>query len=304
MLSLLWIVLGIKHYFDRCLFSFSFEDSITLLCGVLSVIIGCMIYINFYDFLYTKSNLYKGSFFWKAIYMIKSILFNYSFPVFDIDLLNILDNKVNDIPLNNKCLGYFYSLIYYIFIGINNLPLLCNNLIKRRLLDIPFILFPSPISVCSYSIFLSYFGNSHLNSFFKFFKALCYSFLVLVMIHEIYVIKVVSFEHYFFIFQTILNVPLYYLLSNFFEIFLINNIVKKTDIIGNYLLVINKHKKGDAGIQGFLGRIFKCDKFGIVADAFLIFNSNNSLINDDNTKEITLDAKHINLIYPIRNSLL
>ena len=80
--------------------------------------------------------------------------------------------------------------------------------------------------------------------------------------------------------------------------------MKKTDIIGNYLLVINRHKKGDAGIQGFLGRIFKCDKFGIVADAFLIFNSNNCLINDDNTKEITLDAKHINLIYPIRNSLL
>jgi len=71
----------------------------------------------------------------------------------------------------------------------------------------------------------------------------------------------------------------------------------------DYSLVIKKHKNGDGGIQGFLGRIFKCDRFGVIADVFLVFNSNSNLVPEEGLREVALDSKHIHLIYPMRNCL-
>jgi len=230
-------------------------------------------------------------------------VFNYSFAVFDLEKINTM-NKVNDIPQNNTCLGYFYSLLYYLFIGLNNLPLLCNYLIKRRIVDLPLVLFPTPMSICSFTLFLSLFRNNINSSFFFVLNCFCYTFMLMNLVYEIYIMKIFSFEHYFFILLTFMNLILHYVLNNFFSIFSINNIVKKNAPKVDYSLVLNKHQKGDGGIQGFLGRVFKCDRFGFIADLFLIFNSNGCLVNDENSKDITLDAKHINLIYPVRNCLL
>jgi len=194
-------------------------------------------------------------------------------------------------------------MLYYLFIGINNLPLLCNYFIKRRIYEIPLVLFPSPMSICSFTLFLNLFKTNMSSSFIFTLNCLCYSFFAFNLTYELYVMQVFSFEHYFFIAVLILNVILYYGIDNFFSIFSISNVVKKESPKIDLSLVIKKCKNGDGGIQGFLGRIFKCDKLGLIADVFLVFNSNSNLVPEEGLKEVALDAKHIHLIYPMRHSL-
>jgi len=141
-------------------------------------------------------------------------------------------------------------------------------------------------------------------SFFLTLNCFCYGFLILSVIYEVYIMKIFSFEHYFFIALNVLNPILYYVINNFFNIFSIKNIVKKDSPGIDFSLVINKTPKGDGGIQGFLGRIFKCDRHGLIADVFYIFNSNSCMVPEENLRDVTLDAKHIHLIYPMRNCLL
>jgi hypothetical protein len=303
-LAIAWIIFGFKYYLDRVTLSFNFQDTILLSCSLLSIFIGFLLYINFYDLLFARSSLQKRSFFGNIKFFLESLLLNYSFAIFDLDKINSMVNVSNDISQTHSCLSYLYSVLYYLFIGINNLPLICNYLVKKRFVNIPLVLFPTPMSICTFTLFLSFFKNNMSNSFFLLLNCLLYSFFILNLIYEVYVLKIVSFEHYFFIVLTLLNIVLNYGLNNFFTIFGINNILTKTNIVNDYSLVINSHQKGEGGIQGFLGRVFKCDRFGLIADVFLIFNSNNCLVNEDNVKDITLDAKHIYLIYPVRNSLI
>ena len=304
MLAIIWTIFGFKYFMARCNYSFSFEDIILLICGGISIILGLMIYINVYDIFFGKLNVTKRSLFGNIKYLFESLLLNYSFAIFDIDQLNTLRTNINQIPNQNVYLRYLYFLLYYLFIGINNLPLICNYLIKKRFIDLPLVLFPSPNSLCCFTLFLTLFRNNLSTSFYFILNILCYSFLLINTIYEYSILKIFSIEHYFTIILTLLNIFLYHGLYNYLIIFGINRIENKAIMNCEFSLFIKKESKGDGGVQGFLGRVFKCDKYGFIADVFLIIDSKNCLLNDDKTKNITLDSKHINLIYPAsKNSI-
>jgi hypothetical protein len=101
----------------------------------------------------------------------------------------------------------------------------------------------------------------------------------------------------------VLNLILSYGLNNFFQIF------GGTSLVGthfniDYSLKIYSLDSPTAGIQGFFGRVFKCDKFGFLADMFFLLASDGKMIVDPFTKDVTLDDKHIRLIYPAPKNIL
>jgi hypothetical protein len=302
LLAVLWIIFGFKYFLNRVNLSFSFQDNVVLLCGALCVVIGFLLYVNVYDILFVKANTSSRSFLGNIRALFESLTVNYTFTIYDIDKIQDI-NKVTDIPQKHSCLSYLYTITYYLFIGINNIPLLCNYIIKKRVYNLSLILFPTPMAICSFTLFLNIFTTNMSSSLIFVLNWLCYTFFALNLTYEIYVMNVFSFEHYFFIAVLVLNFVLYYGIDNFFSIFSIRNIVRKNSPKIDYSLVIEKRKNGDGGIQGFLGRIFKCDRFGVIADVFFVFNSNSSLVQEEGLREVKLDPKHIHLIYPMRNSL-
>jgi hypothetical protein len=62
-------------------------------------------------------------------------------------------------------------------------------------------------------------------------------------------------------------------------------------------LVINYNSNGDGGIQGHHSREFFIDSFGVIANSFLKFSSNN-LVTDTEVRPIKLDSKLIKYVYP------
>jgi len=144
----------------------------------------------------------KNSFFTNCKILINLILFNYSFNAFDVEKVSSF-NLIADSSTQ--------TVLNYIFISFNTLPLLLNYFVKKRIFKIPFILYPSPISLSTMTIFFCFFRNSFIdNKYIFILEICCYLFTILNIISDVIVWNVFTYEHIFFIVLNLFNLLFIY----------------------------------------------------------------------------------------------
>lgn len=213
---------------------------------------------------------------------------NESVNVTKICQFNYQDNYYNNIK----------SVLEYSLSIINILPLLFNKVVNLEIIKLPFILFPTYISIALFTLFVnSYsFGTiSFLNI--NFLDLLCLSIIILTLINNNYsfndILLLIMITMTIVILRTLMNLKTenkpYSLLSD----------EKEINELKEYALQILYNPEGNGGVQGFKSIHFYVDKLGIVANTFYEFCSTTfNLKKDNSVRPVLLNAQQINYIYP------
>jgi hypothetical protein len=307
LLSVSWIILGYKLYLEKSMFDI-LSNKLPFALGMLSISIGLMLFVNYLEFYKVKEILQKKS----LMEMFKSFFnfffLNQSFGIFDIDkIINYSTNVDINIDPNEESSGYlFKNVLVYIFIAINTFPFLANVIVRNfntKYFTIP-TLYPSPIAISTFTIFLNYFKiyfPLHSKYFFVL-NLLCWVYLSLNMIHQCYTTGSISYENVFYLIINLLNLFVIY----YFDIFNIHQINKdKANQLLNEARFFNDGLQiihmplGDGGTQGMALRQFYIDEFGVIANSFLILSSNGELVEDTSVKQIRSEPKLVRYIYSL-----
>jgi len=200
-LSISWIIISYKIYLENTYFNDILNNKLNAICGIISLLSGLMLFVNLGDFLNIKEAFMRDSFFSNIKKFINLILFNYTFNLFDVD-------KVSSFVLISD--SSMQTILNYIFIGFNTLPLLFNYFVKKRLIKIPFVLYPSPISISTLTIFFCFFRNSFDNKYIFILEVLCYMFTLFNILSDVLVWNIFTYEHIFFIALNLFNLLFIY----------------------------------------------------------------------------------------------
>lgn len=258
-----------------------------------------MLFFNFMQF-YKIREIWNQNSFLNSTKIIFNFLFlNYSYGIFNID--KIIPSREN--------YSHLFTLIFsYVFVGLNTFPLLSNFFIKKNIFNIPIIFYPSPYALATLTLFLNNFRTYYplQSKFFSILDLICYSFIILNLVNDIFFLRIFGYEQFFFLTLNLLN----FICIFYFDIFGVNsgyncdltilNSKQDEKLVYNYAgILIKATPQGDGGIQGFYQREFFIDNFGVVANSFLIFSSKSlGFIQDLSVRSIKVDANLIKYIYP------
>ena len=202
LLSVSWIVISYKIYLENTYFDDILNNKLNVVSGVIALLTGFMLFINVNNLFSLKQSIMNNSLFSNLKALINLILFNYSFNAFDVEKISSF-NFITD--------STFQTMLNYIFISFNTLPLLLNYFVKKRLFKIPFVLYPSPISLSTLTIFFCFFRNSFIdNKYIFILEVFCYLFTILNIISDYVVWNVFTYEHIFFIALNVFNLLFIY----------------------------------------------------------------------------------------------
>jgi hypothetical protein len=196
-LSFSWIFFGYKVYLHEKI-NLILQNKIDILLGLISIVIGIILLLNFLNLL--KLNSRKTSYFTKFKEVFNFLFLNYSSGIFHKELF-----------MSYKLLIYadsYETFIKILFISFNTIPLLFNSFIHNRLTNLPFNLYPNPIFLTTFTIFLNCFRiiTPENRKYALVLDILCYIFLSLTFIYEIFILKVFSWQHILFLTLNILNI--------------------------------------------------------------------------------------------------
>ena len=260
LISISWIVLGYKFYLEQNI-SDILLNKFPIFNGLMNITIGFMLFCNFMEFSKVKEQLKQKSFLNSFKLIFNFLFLNFSNGIFDID-------KV--MPIH-----YDYSLtktiLNYIFVGLNTFPLVSNMFINKNVLNIPIVLYPSPYALATLTIFLNQFRTFYPgpSKLFIILDLLCYGFITLNLVHDIFFQRIFSYQHIFYLVLNVLN----FIFIFYFDIFglyaaakenlSLLDMKKEDNLIYNYASIgIRNIPEGDGGIQGFFQREFFIDQFG------------------------------------------
>jgi hypothetical protein len=172
----------------------------------MNIFIGIVLYVNLVELSKLKGYWNKNTLTKNLKNIFKFLFFYFSNGIFDTNRIWTLSFDPN---INLHLLFAKYSLV-----ALNTLPLISNFFIKKRILNIPFTLFPSQVSLATLTIFLNNFRISCLinGKIYILIDILCYSVLFLHFINDFIILKGFTYENLFFIILNILNsILIYYL---------------------------------------------------------------------------------------------
>jgi len=182
-----------------------FDNKTNILCGTISLLIGSMLFLKGLSPFTMIQSIMSNSFNENIKMLVNLIFFNYSFDAFDVE-------NINNFTL--VCDSYFETIMNYSFIGLNTLPLLCNYFIKKRILKIPFVLYPSPLSISTITAFFCFFKNTSANNKYTILlEVLCYLYNLVTFTNDLLVWGLLSYEHIFMIILNVFNIVFIYLYS-------------------------------------------------------------------------------------------
>jgi hypothetical protein len=211
-LAVSWMIIGYKFYLEKGIFKLLTCSRTNFLIGLINLIVGGLLYSNFIE-LFKLRDWNKKSMMNNFKQIFNFIFLNFSFEIYDV-------NKLTSSLHNNE---YTVKLILnYTFLLLNTFPLLTNFFIKKRLFNFTFALYPSPLALATFTIFLNHFRNSQVLSskVFMMLDVLCYSLLIVNLVNDFVFLKIYSFENFFFILLNVLNLVFIY----YFDIYNLNSI--------------------------------------------------------------------------------
>ena len=160
-------------------------------------------------------------------------------------------------------------------------------------------LYPSPLYLATLTLFLNKYKNQNFNNTFILANTLCYVFIILNIVYEIYFLNSTSYQQIFLVLLNIVNH-----VADYFDFFNSTpEVVLKetTNIYRNEILKIDYLPNGDGGLNGFENIDFYIDTMGTIANAFLVFCEKKfDLILDKSVKKIKLEPKLLKYVYPIK----
>lgn len=217
-LAVSWMIIGYKFYLEKGIFKLLNCSKTNLLIGIINLIVGCILYSNFIELFKLKDWKDKKSLMNNFKQIFNFMFLNFSFEIYDVDKITL--NNPNTIT--NQANSFTFKLILnYTFLILNTFPLLTNFFIKKRLFNFNFSLYPSPLALATFTIFLNYFRNSNYVSskVFILLDILCYSLLIVNLVNDFVFLKIYSFENFFFILLNVLNLIFIY----YFDIYNLNS---------------------------------------------------------------------------------
>jgi len=217
-LAVSWMIIGYKFYLEKGIFKLLNCSKTNLLIGIINLIVGCILYSNFIELFKLKDWKDKKSLMNNFKQIFNFIFLNFSFEIYDVDKITLNNPNTN----TNQANSFTFKLILnYTFLILNTFPLLTNFFIKKRLFNFNFSLYPSPLALATFTIFLNYFRNSNYVSskVFILLDILCYSLLIVNLVNDFVFLKIYSFENFFFILLNVLNLIFIY----YFDIYNLNS---------------------------------------------------------------------------------
>jgi hypothetical protein len=143
----------------------------------------------------------------KMLYLSKNIL-SINYELYDLEIID-KPKKISDNTSN-------YLLKNLIF-SINVFPVILNKFINKRLVKLPFVIFPNKLSIVTFTIFLNNINRKHeYSNIYFLINILCYSYLLLNSAYEFYIGDIYSPSNLCILGLNLLNLIIIYYLNLFF----------------------------------------------------------------------------------------
>lgn len=303
LISLMWIYFGYKTYLSHAIEQHLFfynNNTIDMLSGAASLIIGLMLFMNYIKFYQGLKSV--GSIFGKLTLLGNFLFMNSNYGIFD---------------FSNDRLQKYSQFIYFFFILLNSLSISLNSLVGNsiysRYTNIKF--FPNYISLSCFTLFLLCFKHDSYNNLTYFMvEIICVLLICLNIFKEISINRFFTIQNIFFITLCILNIVVLYFIPTSF----VNNSTATKEIMSSISFtgfLIRESLLLDAGLDGFYGVDLFIDEYKNIANDFLEITADFKILslkaNDksstfDNIKPINkeeISSKQMRNVYPKYNNI-